>query len=80
MTPLSPGVSTLLLIPTSLPLVLPALELVAPGMVEFHWLLRIVAGGPFYHAMIMDVTAGKLSAIAIDDKGKTVDQFEKVVP
>ena len=39
-----------------------------------------VASGPYYHAMIMDVTAGKLSAVAIDDAGKIVDQFEKVVP
>lgn len=39
-----------------------------------------VAGGAFYHAMIMDVTPGKLSAVAIDDKGMTVDSFEKVVP
>ena len=39
-----------------------------------------VAGGPYYHAMIMDVTPGKLAAVAIDDQGKTVDQFEKVVP
>jgi hypothetical protein len=39
-----------------------------------------VVGGPFYHAMIMDVTAGKLSAVAIDDQNKIVDQFEKVVP
>src|SRR5581483_11187011 len=39
-----------------------------------------VAGGPYYHAMIWDVAPGKLSAVAIDDQGKTVDQFEKVVP
>lgn len=39
-----------------------------------------VAAAAAYHAMIVDVTAGKLSAIAVDDSGKTVDQFEHAVP
>lgn len=38
------------------------------------------ASGPFYHAVIFDVTAGKLTGTAIDDKGAVRDSFEKVVP
>jgi hypothetical protein len=38
------------------------------------------ASGPFYHAVIFDVTAGKLTGTVIDDKGAVRDSFEKVVP
>jgi hypothetical protein len=36
--------------------------------------------GPYYHAMIFDVTAGMLHAEAISDAGETIDAFDKVVP
>jgi hypothetical protein len=38
------------------------------------------ASGPFFHAVIFDVIAGKLSGTAIDDKGAVRDTFEKAVP
>jgi hypothetical protein len=38
------------------------------------------ASGPFFHAVVFDVTAGKLAGTVIDDKGAVRDTFEKVVP
>ena len=39
-----------------------------------------VASGPFFHGVVIDVTAGKLNGTVIDDKGTVRDSFEKVVP
>lgn len=39
-----------------------------------------IASGPYFHALVVDVTTGKLSAQAIDDSGALKDSFEKVVP
>ncbi|MDB4996671.1 MAG: Purple acid phosphatase [Myxococcaceae bacterium] len=38
------------------------------------------ASGPFFHAVVFDVTAGKLAGTVIDDKGAVRDTFEKAVP
>jgi acid phosphatase type 7 len=39
-----------------------------------------VASGDFFHGLVVDVTTGKLTAQAIDDKGVVRDSFDKVVP
>ena len=38
------------------------------------------ASGPFFHAVVFDVTAGKLAGTVIDDTGAVRDTFEKAVP
>lgn len=39
-----------------------------------------MSSGPWYHAMIFDVSAGKLHGEAIDQTGKVIDAFDDVVP
>jgi hypothetical protein len=39
-----------------------------------------VKSGPYYHAMIIDITTGKFSATAISDSGEVIDQFDEIVP
>ncbi len=39
-----------------------------------------VASGPFYHAMMFEITPGQISAKAIDDQGNVRDQFQHAVP
>jgi acid phosphatase type 7 len=38
------------------------------------------ASGGFFHAVVFDVTPGKLAGTVIDDKGAVRDAFEKAVP
>lgn len=38
------------------------------------------SSGPWYHAMLFDVSAGKLHGEAIDQTGKVIDAFDDVVP
>jgi hypothetical protein len=38
------------------------------------------AAGPWFHALVVEVAAGKLTGKAIDESGAVADSFEKVVP
>jgi hypothetical protein len=39
-----------------------------------------VASGAFFHAIVLDVTTGKLTGTVIDDQGTVRDTFQKTVP